>query len=108
MRFTNDLIGNGYEGRRRRIRDTETSIHIDFFISGEYPGDGKLKLASGLSSEWRYLYDLGDVQKLISEMRLPRELADQLDPSVRPEYLRMWEAWKNRPTTAPDYEPDEP
>jgi hypothetical protein len=125
-----------FPGARKRIRDTATGIDIDFITTGEYPGDGKpkpvvfpdpaeavirdgievldlpkvieLKIASGLSSEERYLLDLGDVQKLISELRLPRDLAEQLDPSVRPEYLRMWEAWKNRPTTAPDYEPYEP
>ena len=67
----------------------------------------ELKLASGLSSEERYLIDLADVQKLISELRLPLDLADQLDPSVRDEYIRMWKARRNRPTTAPDYEPGE-
>lgn len=125
-----------FQGERKRIRDTTTGISVDFITTGEYPGDGKpkpvvfpdpaeavirdgievidlpklieLKIASGLSSEERYLIDLGDVQKAISEMRLPRELADQLHPSVRPEYIRMWEAWKNRPATAPDYEPYEP
>lgn len=125
-----------FRGARKAIRDTTTGIGVDFITAGEYPGDGKpkpvvfpdpseavvrdgtevldlpklieLKIASGLSSEERYLLDLGDVQKAISELRLPRDLADQLDPSVRPEYLRMWEAWKNRPTTAPDYEHYEP
>jgi hypothetical protein len=126
------LIGNGYEGKRKRIRDVETGIQIDFFTTGEYPGDGKpkavafpdpsasveleglpvielpklieLKLASGMTNALR-IRDSADVMDLIQKLRLPRELAEQLDPSVRDEYLRMWEAWKNRPTTAPDYEP---
>jgi hypothetical protein len=123
-----------FRGARKRLRDTTTGIDVDFITTGEYPGDGKpkpvvfpdpsvsvereglpvielpklieLKLASAMTSPLR-IRDSADVMDLIQTLRLPHDLADQLDPSVRPEYLRMWEAWKNRPTTAPDYEPDE-
>jgi hypothetical protein len=64
-----------------------------------------LKITSGLTG-FR-LSDLADVMDFIKTFRLPRDFAEQLDPSVREKYLEMWEAWKNRPTTAPDYEPDE-
>ena len=49
----------------------------------------ELKLASGLSAPNR-LKDLVDVQELISTLALPVELAEQLDPSVRAEYQRLW------------------
>jgi len=51
-----------------------------------------LKLASGLSAEHRRLRDLADVQDLIIALKLPRDLGDQIDPSVRQEYFRMWDA----------------
>jgi len=35
--------------------------------------------------------DLVDVQELIGILKLPRELAEQLDQSVRAEYQRLWE-----------------
>ena len=130
------LVGRGYAARaRRKIEDAKTGIPIDFFITGEYPGDGKpkpvafphpaeavvelngcnviafpklieLKIASGLTGFFR-LHDLADVVDFIKSFRLSRDFADQLDPYVRDEYIRLWEAWKNRPTTAPDYEPGE-
>ena len=121
-----------FTGARKWIRDTTTGVDVDLITTGEYPGDGKpkpvvfpdpsvsvereglpvielpklieLKLASGMTNPLR-IRDSADVMDLIQKLRLPRELAEQLDPSVRDEYLRMWEAWKNRPTTAPDYEP---
>jgi len=124
-----------FQGARKKIRDTQTGIKVDLIAAGEYAGQHQtsivfpdpaavsvdregmkvvdlpklieLKIASGMSSEHRRHIDFGDVAKMIAELRLPRELADQLDPYVRDEYIRMWEAWKNRPTTAPDYEPGE-
>ena len=42
----------------------------------------ELKLASGMTAPHR-LKDLADVQELIRAARLPRELADELDPYVR-------------------------
>jgi hypothetical protein len=151
VRFTNDvdllttregldrihqrLVGRGYrpafEGSRKKLRDTQTGIDVEFIITGEFPGDGKpkpvvfpdpseasverdgrqiielkklieLKLASGLTAEHRKHQDLGDVEKIISALSPPRDLADQLDPSVRDEYLRMWDAAAN--ATGPDKE----
>jgi hypothetical protein len=108
-----------FSGARKGLRDTTTGVKVDFITTGEYPGDGKpkavrfpdpaatttdrlgykvielprlieLKLASGLTAPLR-MRDLADVQDLILALRLPREIADELDPSVRDEYLRMWE-----------------
>jgi hypothetical protein len=110
-----------FEGSRTKLRDTQTGIDIEFITAGEFPGDGKpkpvrfphpkdvavdrdgvrvialpklieLKLASGLSAEHRRLRDLADVQDLIIALSLPRDLSKELDPSVRDEYVRMWDA----------------
>jgi len=119
------LVGRGYrpafEGSRKKLRDTDTGVDIEFITTGEFPGDGKpkpvsfpdpkdvavdrdgisvislpklieLKLASGLSAEHRRLRDLADVQDLIIALKLPRDLGDQIDPSVRQKYFRMWDA----------------
>src|SRR5260370_23469215 len=63
VRFTNDvnllttreglnliherLVGRGYrpafEGARKKLRDTQTGIDVEFITSGEFPGDGKPK-----------------------------------------------------------------
>lgn len=108
-----------FQGARKALRDTTTNVQVEFITTGEYPGDGKpkpvcfpdpgvvavqldgykvialpslieLKLASGLSAPHR-IRDLADVQDLISTLHLLRNFADQLDPSVRDEYLRMWD-----------------
>jgi hypothetical protein len=128
------LVGRGYlpqfPGARKKLRDTQTGIPVDFITTGEYPGDGKpkavrfpdpvensleiggkrvitleklidLKLASGLSVIHR-LGDLGDVQKIIEALNLPLELAEKLDPSVRDTYVSYWHAIQN--ATGPDRE----
>src|ERR1051326_424118 len=128
------LIGRGYlpafSGARKRIRDTQNQIPVDFIATGEYPGDGKpkpvrfpdpstasldindiqvvrleklieLKLASGLSNPDR-LRDLADVQDLIANLNLPLDLADKLDPSVRDTYIKYWHVHQN--ATGPDRE----
>jgi hypothetical protein len=51
----------------------------------------ELKLASGMSSLDR-ARDLGDAVELIRHVKLPRELASELDPSVRAKYIEAWEA----------------
>ena len=95
-------------------------VKIDFLLRGDFPGDGKpkpvafpdpkavavegeryaivalprfveLKLASGMTARDRPR-DLDDVIRLIRVRRLDRDFADQLDPSVRPKYLELWEA----------------
>ena len=109
-----------FSGAQKTFRDTETKVKVEVITTGEYPGDGKpkpvsfpdpalastdregirvvtrekiieLKLASGLSAPHRMHIDLADVQRLIEELHLSLDLADQLDSSVRTEYRRLWE-----------------
>jgi hypothetical protein len=104
----------------KNLRDAENGVKIEFLLTGEFPGDGRpkpvsfpdpaavavevggltvvgvptlveLKLASGISSPGR-LKDLADVQELIRHLHLSRELAAQLDPSVRARYEELWDA----------------
>ncbi|MGH9399575.1 MAG: hypothetical protein ACRD00_04345 [Thermoanaerobaculia bacterium] len=118
-RFLGRGLVAAFSGAQKTFRDTETKVKVEIITTGEYPGDGKpkpvsfpdpalastdregirvvtreklieLKLASGLSAAHRTHIDLADVQRLIEELRLPVELADQLDASVRPEYRRLW------------------
>jgi hypothetical protein len=56
----------------------------------------ELKLAGGLSAP-HHLRDLADVQDLIATLKLPLELGERLDASVRPEYRRLWEALQSSP-----------
>jgi hypothetical protein len=49
----------------------------------------ELKLASGTAAH--RVKDLGDVQELIRNLQLPRDLAGLLDPSVRESYWRLWD-----------------
>jgi len=101
------------------MRDTEGGVQIDILIAGEYPGDGlpkpvafpspdvavrgdgfrvlsikdliELKLASGLSNPDR-LKDLADVQELVRHAQVPLELGEQLDETVRPKFVEIWNA----------------
>ena len=102
----------------KQLRDTENGVKIEFFVTGGYPGDGKekpvafpdlsrvtvdldgvsilalptlieLKLASGMSNE-RRMKDITDVDELIRILKLPRDLAAELNPYVRPKYLERW------------------
>jgi hypothetical protein len=102
----------------KNLRDVETSVRIEFLVSGRYPGDGKpkpvafpnpaeaaveiggvrylslpalveLKLASGMTSPAR-LKDLADVQELIKVLKLPAEFAQQLNGYVRDKYMELW------------------
>jgi hypothetical protein len=104
----------------RGMRDAENGVAIDVVLAGDFPGDGKpkpvsfpdpavaairgqrvalvplpvliqLKLASGMSAPHR-LRDLADVLELVRAASLPRELTDDLDPSVRGKYLELWDA----------------
>jgi hypothetical protein len=109
-----------FSGAVKTFRDTRTGVRIEVVTTGDYPGDGKpkpvtfpdpskarlqregvwlitldklieLKLASGLSAPHR-LKDLADVQELIARLKLPRELAENLEASVREEYRRLWQS----------------
>lgn len=102
------------------FRDPQTNVRVEIITTGEFPGDGKpksvsfphpaavaverdgikvvqmtklieLKLASGLSASERLKY-LADVQELIRVLNLPAELVEQIEPSVRDEYSRLWNA----------------
>ena len=108
-----------FAGARKTFRDAETRVRVEVLTTGEFPGDGKpkpvsfpdpalarerkeglwvanlrtmveLKLASGLSATHR-AKDLVDVQELIQHLSIPRDLATALDPSVRDEFLRLWD-----------------
>lgn len=120
--FKKQFLGRGYAEKfpgSRGVRDTENNVVIDVIVTGEFPGDGKpkpvvfpdptmavrrgtvawlslekiieLKLASGLSAPHR-LKDLADVLELIKAANLPRDLASQLDASVRAKYDELWTA----------------
>jgi hypothetical protein len=109
----------------KQLRDAESGVRIEFLVAGGYPGDGRpkpvvfphpeetgveiagvrclrlpnlveIKLAAGVTNPGR-LSDLGDVQKMIAALRLPKDLAAQLDPFVRAKYLELWEAVQNNP-----------
>ncbi len=110
-----------YSGAARTFCDTRTGVRIEVVTTGReaYPGDSKpkpiafpvstdarlrregvwlitldklieLKLASGLSAPHR-LKDLADVQELIARLKLPLDLMEKLDASVRDEYRRLWQ-----------------
>jgi len=107
-----------FNGARKRLRDTQTGVFVDIITSGEYPGDGKPKavrfpdpsdsvnfdginvlslprliegkIVTGTTVDYRQLQDLGDVQALIRELELPRSFAEQIDPTVRGEFDRLW------------------
>ena len=103
----------------KQLRDTETSVRVEFLVTGQYPGDGKpkpvafpdprdtaieidgicyvklptlieLKLASGMTNTGR-LKDLADVQELIRVLRLSRDFGSQLNPFVRGKYEELWQ-----------------
>jgi hypothetical protein len=109
----------------KTFRDTETGVRIEIVTTGDYPGDGKpkpvrfpdpdavavsgedfrfvgletlveLKLASGLSAAHR-ARDLVDIQDLIFRAKLPLDLGERLDPSVREEYRRLWQLAQSIP-----------
>jgi len=109
----------------KSLRDTENKVGIDVLIAGQFPGDGKpkpvafpdpaavafqglkgrylplpklveLKLASGMSAPHR-LKDLTDVLELVRAAKLPRELGDELDASVRAKYDELWVAAASAP-----------
>jgi len=109
----------------KNLRDTETSVRIEFLITGEFPGDGKtkpvsfpdpaagsvvidgvhyvrlehlidLKLASGMTNPNR-LKDLADVQELIKATHPPRNLAERLNPFVRDKFLEFWDGIQSQP-----------
>jgi hypothetical protein len=113
-----------FAGATKVFKDAETGVSVEIITTGEFPGDGKpksvsfpdpavaaveldgirvlrlttlveLKLASGLTAPDR-LKDLADVQELIRTLNLPESLADEIDESVRPEYLKLYRSVQPR------------
>jgi hypothetical protein len=112
----------------KHLRDADSGVKIEFLVTGDYPGDGKpkpvafpdpeessivisgvrclrlpqlleRKLASGMTNPGR-LSDLGDVQKMILALDLPKDLAEQLNPFVRDKYVELWQAVRQNPAEA--------
>jgi hypothetical protein len=117
-----------FEGARKRLRATQGGVPVEVIVAGEYPGDGKpkpvsfpepasasveidgvrvvtleklveLKLASGMTAPDR-LKDLADVQELIKARGLGADFAEGLNPYVREQYLKLWEAVEQAATDA--------
>ncbi len=103
----------------KNLRDATNGVKIEFLITGEYPGDGKpkpvafphpndvceirdgirvlqlprlidLKLASYMTGKARSK-DLGDVEELIRNLKLPKDFATQLNPYVAPLFIQKWD-----------------
>ncbi|HVS73213.1 MAG TPA: hypothetical protein VHQ47_18300 [Phycisphaerae bacterium] len=122
--------------KSKNLRDVELGVKIEFLVTGDYPGDGKpkpvafpdptqasmeidgirflqlgrlveLKLASGMTNPDR-AKDLVDVSEMIKTLGLPESFANELDPYVRDEYVRLWRQSRKRfvriwhPTQASD------
>lgn len=122
------LEGRGYVKpfeASKNLRDASNGVKIDFILSGQFPGDGKpgpvvfpipseasvvqdgirvvslpklveLKLASGQASH--RLKDLGDVQQLIVELKLPLSFGNEIDASLRESFRQVWEGAHSGPT----------
>lgn len=104
----------------KHLRDTDSGVRVEFLVSGRFPGDGKpksvvfpdpttehverdglkyiplerlieLKLASGMTGGIHRMKDLTDVVALIEVLKLPAQLAEQLDSFVRRKYLELWQ-----------------
>jgi hypothetical protein len=102
------------------LRDTENGVPIDVVLAGDFPGDGlpkpvafpdpadaavrgertallplprliELKLASGMTAPHR-LKDLADVIEIVRILKLPADIAEELDPYVREKYRELWRA----------------
>jgi len=110
----------------KQLRDTEFGVRIEFLIAGEFPGDRKpkavafpepeeaavviegirylslpklveLKLASGMTGGIHRIKDFADVVALIEKLRLPAELAEELNPYVREKFLELWRGIQESP-----------
>ena len=120
QRIHESLDGLGYVrpfAGSKNLKDTETTVRIEFLVAGQFPGDGKpkpvpfpdpaavaveidgikylglpalieLKLASGMTNELR-AKDIGDVIALIEELRLPPEFGEQVNPYVREKFVDL-------------------
>jgi len=109
----------------KNLKDVSTGVGIEFLVTGQFPGDGKpkpvafpdpaqsaieiggirylrlstlleLKLASGMTNPGR-LKDLADAQELIRILKLPRDLARQLNSFVQNKFDELWQGVANFP-----------
>jgi hypothetical protein len=114
----------------RNLRDVEDGVRVRFFVTGEFPGDGKPRAiafpdpvaASAEVRGVRYLSlpwliglnlsagtglpfptaETAIVQEVIKALDLPIEFAEQLDPAVREQFKEIWTITRNAPR--PDWE----
>ncbi len=113
----------------KALRDAMTGVRIDFFIAGQFPGDGRpkpvsfpdpltaaveidgiryvtleklieLKLSSGMTNVGR-IKDLADVQELIRVLHLKADFSERLDAYVRAKYSEMWTGVKSTKDSDP-------
>ena len=111
----NKLVGREFvprsPGARKKLTDTVTGVDVDFVVTDDYPDPREvsvgisglnvirleklieMKLISGKAP--LQIRDLGDAQDLIKALSLPRSLGEQIDPTVRDEYYRLWDASQN-------------
>jgi hypothetical protein len=106
------LVGSGYsyftERGEHRLRDDSSEATIEVTIGevcAQISADGdrimrlskliELRLFSAGTVPHRYLRDLGDVQTLIQTYKLPREIGDEIDESVRDVYYSNWDLSQN-------------
>jgi hypothetical protein len=106
------IVGSGYSyfkkrgEHRLREESSETTIEVTIGeVCAELSADGdrvvrlakliELRLFSAARLPHRYLRDLGDVQTLIQTYKVPRELGDEIDKSVREVYYSNWDLSQN-------------
>ena len=123
-----ELEGLGYTppfAGSKNLRDSDSSVRVEFLVSGDYPGDGQpkpvafpspvdvsveiddisflqlttlieMKLASGMTNPRRGK-DFDDVQGLIEALNLPEEFADKLNSYVQGKYREIWHVIHDNP-----------
>jgi hypothetical protein len=123
-RLHEKIVGLGYKREfagAKNLRDTNTLVKIEFVLTGDYPGSGKvqpvsfpnpsdtdpvvkdgvkfiglarlveLKLASGMTGGADRAKDLVDVQQLIKTLSLPRTFSSQVHEYARAKYEELWD-----------------
>ena len=88
------MITGAFPGDRKpkQVRfpePNEVSVQYDGYRVITLPKLIELKLASGPAP--RRMCDFADVQALIEAARIPRELREQIDESVRTKFDELWD-----------------
>ena len=88
--------GRGFDTLRRITRRLDKE-RIDYALIGAMAlfVHGFRRFTNDVDTVISRLKDLGDVVELIKVLKLPRDLGEQLDPSVRSEYFRLWDGAQN-------------